>query len=696
MFTLFKGKPSAPDSQDGLSAAQAIGAEAAMAKYRRGDTEDGEKLLLKHGLTFDAAAAYLASLRTEDVATEPATPAPAPVNTDGAGELKVNVPHEYTDTIEQRAKLIAWLWAQNGEGWQIESFDKEKMKVVAVRGKRPNMRPGAAVYPLESRATASNGDLSATTHGAFGRTMLSYDFALGTAVTAKLPPATVEIREWLLQKNPKQKSWELELLPLFGVQDGEGVLERVIITRADQPMDRMKAMAYWMEVARTVVGHSGWTVEMDDRTGRVELISGKIRKLPRVVPGQDFLPREIDTENWSSFPIGRNSTGETVCVDLQAGPHSLVVGGTGSGKSVACRGIILNSLAHGFEVMIFDPQKEAAGLLGIKPWTKGIFIKSVEEAAAGLDAIYAEVRRRIGLITAVEGENWMDLPRGTVKPWLVLLDEYSALITPDDKPIGVDSKHELMLEWQADAGARAKIRSNVGKIAKQARSVGIHLVIATQRPDAADLGGNVRENLGTILQLVVPSKPPSPEAMGMVFPKAFAASAMEELSLLNDGRSKGFALSYLEGGGVQGFRVGLVEKDDMAVYAEEMGIPLGVPLELAEAEPAAYTTIDPKPAWEIEPAEEEVVVELGEMEMQWGDLEIASDSESESEPKHEEPAPAAAPTWGPLPEVEDDEDPFATSAPVVKVPRPADPDEDDPFAAPVRKSAISQVDDFVW
>ncbi|MEW1813017.1 FtsK/SpoIIIE domain-containing protein [Pseudarthrobacter phenanthrenivorans] len=723
MISLFS-KPRSVGSPSDFNIAQAAAAAAALEFHRHGDTKSAEKMLRKHGLTLEVAVAYMAPLApVAEEASESESARPEPVNLDTATEMDVDLPAKYTDTVEQRAKLIAWLWAQNGEGWQIESFDQKNLKAKAVRGRQPLMRPGAAVYKLEDNATASNGEASAIAHGAVGRTMLSYDFdpVNRTAQTAVLPPATVEIRQWILQKNPRQKSYELELLPLFSVQDGEGVLDRVIITRADQPMDRMKALAYWMEVARTVVGHPGWTVEMDDRTGRVELISGKVRRLPRIVPGKNILPQEIDMKDWSSFAVGLNSIGVEVRIDLQAGPHTLVVGGTGSGKSVALRAIILNALAKGFEVVIIDPTKQAAGLLGIRPWTKGIFIKDAEEAASALAAVYAEVRRRVEMITAVGGENWMDLPQGTVKPILILVDEFSALVTADKKPVGLKPDDEMMLEWAAEAGARARVQSFVGKIAKEARSAGVHLVISTQRPDAADIGGNVRENIGTVIQLVVPSRPPSPEALRMVFPAECQPEAVEEIQLLNDGRSKGFALAYLEGGGVQGFRVGLVEKDDMAGYAQEMGIPLGDPLQIAATEPRPFSAV--APAWE--PKSEPAVRDLGEMSLELDELEWPTEDEDESAAETVvDPAWAASgaedetvdPAWAatgaqatedeeplatPASPLEEDEDPFATPVATARVspPRVADPDEeDDPFAEPIPRkvSAVVEAAAFNW
>lgn len=664
---------------------------AAREAVRAPEGEDVEISLAKAGLTRAdvlpaveqwAAAAQSVGIEECTIDEGPAASArPAGSSTAAVERAGVDVPAGYEDSVEERAKLIAAVWRKHGDGWQVEAFDAEQSKVYIVRGERPSMRPGAAVYEAGTKATASNGDAIAASHAAHGRTMLGYDPYRGHVETAVLPPATIELRNRLLRKDPKQKSWELELLPLFSVTDGVGHLDRVIIERVNPAaQDRIKEVAIWLGIARTVIGHEGWRVEVDAKTGRVEMIHGVRPELPRLVRAAAVIPQEIDTENWSNFVIGLNSRNEKVSIDLEAGPHSLVVGGTGSGKSVALRVIILNALARGFEVVIIDPTKQAAGLRGIEPWTKGIFIKDLEEAASALNAVYKEVRRRVDLISAVRGENWRDLPKGSVRPILVLVDEFSGVATAEKRPVGLGNDHPLMIEWVAEATAIAQIQSKIGKIAREARSAGVHLVISTQRPDASDIGGQVRENLGTILQMVVPARPPSPQALGMVFPSDYTSLAVEEIDLLNDGHSKGFALSYIEGGGLQGFRVGFVDKDDMEEYAERLGLPLGDSLVLGDREPQAFETVDQE-EWHFEelPPPTPTEVDLGEIEFTMDDLTGDAPAEPSDEPDLD---------WG---------DSFTRSsvAPSAKEVQP-EGDEDPSSGPPVRTKPKPVVEEFDW
>jgi hypothetical protein len=693
------------------TATEMAAARAALALFEAGQEKEAKKLLKRQRLTDSdvspAVNQYWAALEDDDEDDEDETDAPvasepAPARKE-VERMVVPVPAAYKDSLDERAKLIAALWRKLGDGWQVETFDAGQSAVSIIRGALPAMRPGAEIYGAGPNASTGNGEAIAAGHAAYGRTMLGYDPYKRQAETAVLPPATIELRSRLLRKDSKQKSWELELLPLFSVTDGVGHLDRVIITRANVvSQDRAKEIAIWLETARTVVGHEGWRVTVDAKTGWIEMIHGVRPELPSIVPGHVILPQAIDTKNWSNFVIGLNSKNEKVCISLEAGPHSLVVGGTGSGKSVALRAIILNALAHGFEVVIIDPTKQAAGLRGIEPWTKGIFIKDLEEAAGALNAVYKEVRRRVDMITAVRGENWLDLPKGSVRPILVLVDEYSALVTPDRKPLGLSLQDPVMIEWSADASARAQIQSKVGRIAKEARSAGVHLVLSTQRPDASDIGGNVRENLGTIVQMIAPARPPSPEALRMVFPSDYVSMATEEIDLLNDGRSRGFALSYIEGGGLQAVRIGFVDKDDMEEYAERLDIPLGEPLEVAESEPRAFET--------VEQVSYPKIVELGEMELDLGDLDfddLPATTETVKAPEldwsdafdAETPSAAAAvaddPEWDETPAAPaaeaSQEDPFAAEPKTA--PRFV-PDDDDPFGEPTPPKP--KIDAFQW
>lgn len=529
------------------------------------------------------------------------------------------------DSVEAHAKFHAQVAKRVGAGWHVQEV--KEGKAVLVAGGLVDPRPGASVWKFADGTGEKEAAVKAGARAErMGLSLVEWDFDRRRAVVANTLPVVRALRA-RLASHLNCQTHELELALTFATNtEGRGILESVQILRmAKGPTgDQEKRIAYWLDVARTVVGGSGWKVSEDAHAGRVTLIHGVPRVLPAVVPAASVLPAQKDSKDWATFGIGQSATGKPVTVNLKAGPHMLCVGGTGSGKTVAMRAVILNALAKGFEVIIIDPTKKAAGLKGITSWTKGIFTDSVEQAAATMTAIYEEVRRRVDAIDAVHGENWRDLPAGSVKPWLVIVDEYASLVEVDKKPVGLPAESPEMEEWNRHAAAAAMISSRTGKIAREARSAGVHLLLGVQRPDASVIGGAVRENLGTILQMVVPSRPPSPEALGMVFPSEYKAAAMEEVSELNDGRSPGFALSYTEGGALEGFRVAFVDKDDMAAYAENLNIPRGLPLTLPYFESGDGGSHSGR-SYGVKSISQPAIVDLPAMELDFSDLEMTPD-----------------------------------------------------------------------
>jgi hypothetical protein len=524
--------------------------------------------------------------------------------------------------IDQEPDVMAARAAKAESGGLLSGFRNEPDTLA---------RPSAMAWIVadSQRFNAAQLDAYAKTRGA---RVVELREAEREVVVAELSPLVQQVRARLASLL-NASEWAVEL-SISTAQDGR-IQTVEVLRHPNMGADPVRRQETWRQLIAAIPGGStGWTVADDAVRGRVTLTYGDPRVLPKLIDGKTILPHELGTEAWSEFPIGLNDAGNVVKLSLKAGPHSIVVGGTGAGKSVVLRGVMLNALARGFEVVIIDPVKKAAGLKPVAPWTKGVFTDSREQAAAALAEIYAEVRRRVDQIDAIDGENWRDLPTGSVQPILVVIDEYASLVAIDEKPIGIPPGDPEMVEWSADASAKAKIKATVGKIAREARSAGIHLVLALQRPDAAVIGGSVRENLGSIVQMVVPARPPSPEALRMLFPTDYVQPAMDEIAVLNDGVSPGFALSYIEGGGVQGLRVGFVEPSELAEYPARLGIPLGIPLVLPEAEPAVGTPVTRKRGTpKLQPAPAPEIIDIGEFTFDLDDL---------AEPTAVTPAPSPA------------------------------------------------------
>lgn len=159
-------------------------------------------------------------------------------------------------------------------------------------------------------------------------------------------------------------------------------------------------------------------------------------------------------------PIGVAQGGGVVNVDLVAdGPHALVAGTTGAGKSELLRSWLLSAALHHppdrLHLLLVDYKGGAAfGPLGVLPHTVGTITDLTEQLARrALVSLRAEVRRREELIAECGGDRW-DGAR-----LVVVVDEFATLAA--ELPDFVDGLVDL---------------------AQRGRSLGIHLVLATQRP----------------------------------------------------------------------------------------------------------------------------------------------------------------------------------------------------------------------
>lgn len=620
----------------------------------------------------------------------------------------IPVPGTYGDSLEERAKLIAALWRNLGEGWQVESFDLEASTVVAVRGELPSWRPGSEVYGAGSNATTGNGEAIAAGHAAYGRTMLSYDPYKLLAETAILPPATMELRNRLLRKNPKQKSWELELLPTFGVRDGVGFLSSVIITRADQHSpDRDKEIAYWLGLAKNTIGHAGWWVKVDDINGAVEMIAGVKHHIPDMV-GYDYAA--VDTGSWGDIPIGTDGYGQPVQLDLASNPHTMVVGKTNSGKSVGLCTIIFATLVHGWDLVVIDPTKEGLDFTWARGYVRdgGWGCRSFPEAQATIEAVYAEGKRRKRILVEQDAKKWTELPEdfrrtNDFKPIMVIIDEFTSLAQMQGVPKLLEEHDQRKIDAQEANMAKEILLLTTGNILRELRFVGIHVSIGTQVWNVSDIGsgaGSMRSNMGNRLQFGRASN----GQMGMAFSDASEAGEAYELAHnakaeLTDAAAAGKkgrpgrGIAELDGVGYVPFQGAYAITDELAAELEKRGI---YP---RETTPSVDGT-------ELTDAD---VTDLGTLDFGGLDLDDLEEDSPET-PDAEVPVWAAVPVAGPeethyaqtaeWATTADEEDPFADSAPV-KVPRIVTAvDEEDPFAAPPKaapsKNVAAPIADAFW
>lgn len=187
------------------------------------------------------------------------------------------------------------------------------------------------------------------------------------------------------------------------------------------------------------------------------------------------------------FALGKNLVGEAVCDNLAKGPHYLVAGATGSGKSV-CLNVMITSLIMRYSpeelrIILVDPKQVEFSVYEHIPhlMIDGI-IYEPKKVIAVLTWAYAEMERRFktfkesgGMVVDIDAYN-----------------EYVASDTVAKMPrivIIIDELADLMQSCKKDLEAR------ICALAQKARAAGIHLVLATQRPSVDVITGTIKANL---------------------------------------------------------------------------------------------------------------------------------------------------------------------------------------------------------
>lgn len=239
----------------------------------------------------------------------------------------------------------------------------------------------------------------------------------------------------------------------------------------------------------------------------VRLFMAELDPLPTMV-GIPF-----DTLGQTPAAFGVNALGEPTIFDPLENPHLLVLGGTGSGKSGAISTMLYDLIRCGYLPVVIDPTKGGYDFLFAQDWSIAPFAANVFEAASTMKALYGELERRRALNGKHGVVNIDKLPEEERPPHIaVVVDEFTSLIGKSAVPPKSDdpAADHARLEAESENNARAITGSIIGKLAREARSVGIHLILGTQKlkqdtlnklPGGEDLKVNLaRMGLGNMTQ----------------------------------------------------------------------------------------------------------------------------------------------------------------------------------------------------
>lgn len=215
---------------------------------------------------------------------------------------------------------------------------------------------------------------------------------------------------------------------------------------------------------------------------------GKSRVLVYAVPAGDDLPEKLEWKDSYLSPdsfvltLGKSYTGP-VTVNFTHIPHILLGGSTGSGKSVLLKLLLMQALRKGAEVYIADFK---GGVDFPKVWHQKCRMCFAEEDLCNiLDQLVEELERRKSAFKALGCPNidaYNEIAERPLQRLIFACDEVAEML---DKT-GADSERKKLL---------SQIESMLSTIARQGRAFGIHLILATQRPDATIIPGQIRNNM---------------------------------------------------------------------------------------------------------------------------------------------------------------------------------------------------------
>jgi S-DNA-T family DNA segregation ATPase FtsK/SpoIIIE len=201
----------------------------------------------------------------------------------------------------------------------------------------------------------------------------------------------------------------------------------------------------------------------------------------------DCLPAQDEGEPLL-LSIGKDVAGESITADLARMPHLLVGGTTGSGKSVALNAMLISILMRAtpteVRLILVDPKRVEMAQYNDVPHLYVPVVTEAKEAASALAWACAEMDRRLKVLQKAKVKD--------IQAYDKLLNSRKAPDWAEKMPylvIVIDELADLMHV------AAKEVEASIARLAGLARAAGIHLIVATQRPEANVITGLIKANI---------------------------------------------------------------------------------------------------------------------------------------------------------------------------------------------------------
>jgi S-DNA-T family DNA segregation ATPase FtsK/SpoIIIE len=300
----------------------------------------------------------------------------------------------------------------------------------------------------------------------------------------------------------------------FEVVPGAGVKAGRIVALADDLAMSMRAPS--IRVA-PIPGKGAVGVEVPNPTARMVTLR-ELLESPEWARGRAALP----------VALGRDLEGKPVVADLAKMPHLLIAGATGTGKSVTINTVITSLIyrhpPRDLRLLMVDPKMVELSMYNALPHLRHKVVTNNHDAASVLKWAVFEMNRRYELLQANGARNLADFNRkveegkplrnpSRPKPTLVTVSA-EAPDTPPEPPVdetyaeGVLPMIVIVIDELADLmmTVQAEVETPLAMLAQKARAIGIHLILATQRPSVNVITGLIKANFPSRIAFRVASK----------------------------------------------------------------------------------------------------------------------------------------------------------------------------------------------
>jgi S-DNA-T family DNA segregation ATPase FtsK/SpoIIIE len=282
------------------------------------------------------------------------------------------------------------------------------------------------------------------------------------------------LRHTLLTFGVEIDSGEVSIFPgpvitRFEFKPASGIKVSQITNLADDLALAMQAER--IRIVAPIPGKSAVGVEIPNKSSRSiylkELLSSRLMK---------------ETDSILPLALGLTISGEPFSVDLASMPHLLIAGSTGSGKSV-CLNCLINSLIYNLHpemlrFILIDPKRLELSVYDGLPHLERSVVTDMRDAEKLLGDAVLEMEERYRRLARAGVRNISDFnnKEKEILPYIVII---------------VDELADMMMS------GLSRMESLITRLAQMARAVGIHLVLATQRPSVDVITGLIKANFST-------------------------------------------------------------------------------------------------------------------------------------------------------------------------------------------------------